>query len=31
MTKLTIGIVVCIALFIIILIMKDEKHTGWDD
>lgn len=31
MTKLTIGIVVCIMICIIIFILRDEKYTDWDD
>lgn len=31
MTKLTIGIVVCIVICIIIFILRDEKYTDWDD
>jgi hypothetical protein len=31
MTKLTIGIVVCIVIGIIIFILRDETYTDWDD
>jgi hypothetical protein len=31
MTKLTIGIVVCIVICIIIFILRDETYTDWDD
>lgn len=31
MTKLTIGIVVCIVICIIIFILRDETYIDWDD
>jgi hypothetical protein len=31
MSNLMIGIIVCIVVVILIINLKDETHSGWDD
>jgi len=31
MTNYVIGIVLCIAALIVILALKDDTHSGWDE